>query len=80
MRTAHSPVGTPFMSAWGPTHIVAATGLPVSFAASKAHSISSMVGKNLNKDKLCNVISYTRLLTEIQKQNTNRIAKNMKER
>ena len=49
MRTAHSPVGTPFKSASGPMHMVAATGIPSfspnSFAASIAHSISSIVGK-----------------------------------
>ena len=49
MRTAHSPVGTPFLSVSGPTHIVAATGMlslvATSFAPSIAHSISSTYGK-----------------------------------
>lgn len=52
--TAHSPGGTLSMSPWGEMHIVAATGLPLVFSTSTAHTASSTWSKNCRKNMHAN--------------------------
>lgn len=49
IRMAHSPAVTLCMSPSGPMHMEAATGRPLFFADSIAHSISSMCSKYWRK-------------------------------